>query len=97
MQENKIVDFWDKTFDGSAEFNRFGIISVTLTIAACMGGITVGLGATASTFQLVLTVISTMTVLTLILGVQPVKWILNATVFALLIDVILIIYNLFIA
>ena len=97
MKENKTLDFWDKTFDGSAEFNRFGIISVTLTITACIGGVTVGLGALASTIQLALTVFSTMTVLVLILGVQPIKWILNATVFALLIDVMLIIYNLFIA
>ncbi len=97
MEERQTLDFWDRTFDGSAEFNRFGIISIALTVAACMGGITVGLGAIANTFQLIITVVSTMTVLTLILGVQPIKCLLNATVFALSIDCILIAYNLLIA
>jgi hypothetical protein len=91
---NQALPFWDKLFSGSAEYNRFAIICISILVVACMGGITVGLGAIESTFQLSLTVGLTMTVLTLILSVQPIKWILNSSVIALALDFIIIFYNL---
>lgn len=93
MNNEKNLNYWDRVMGGSAEFNRVGIISITLTIVACLGGLSVGLGAVSSFTQLTVTVLSTMTVLVLILGVQPVKWILNASVAAILIDMIFIAYN----
>lgn len=92
--ETQTLTFWDKIFNNTVEFNRFGVISFALIASACMGGIAVGLGAIESTFQVVLAVVAAMTVLALILAVQPVKWILNATAIALILDVILIVYNL---
>lgn len=94
MKENTSNGFWEKLFDSSLEFHRFGIISAVLTVVACVGGIAQWSGSVLSTFQLGITVFFTMTVLALILAVQPVKWILNLAVMALSIDLVFIIYNL---
>lgn len=89
--------FWDKIFKGELEFNRFAIISIALIVVGCSGGIVMWSGGVESTIQLAITVALTMTVLTLILAVQPMKWIMNMSILALVLDIILIVYNLSIA
>ena len=78
----------------NAEFNRFGIISGALILVGCMGGISVGMGAIASVYQLVLIVFSTMLTLAMILAVAPMKWIINLTFIALALDIIFLFINL---
>lgn len=86
--------FWDKFFAGGAEFNRYSIISGVLLVVGCLGGLTVGLGAIDHTLQLILVVIPTMTTLSLLLALAPMKHILGAAAITVLIDIIIMIINL---
>jgi len=93
-KKNMILNFsryWDKIFKGQTEFNRFGIITIALLIVGCLGGVTVGLGAINNIFHLILIVSSSMASLVAILAVFPVIWILNISLLAALIDILLLI------
>lgn len=79
---------WEK----DAEFNRFGIISVALLIVGCLGGITVGMGAVEYVWSLILVLIPTMTTLSLLLALAPMRYIIYATAASVLIDIILLVY-----
>lgn len=79
-----------------SEFNRFGLISMILLVVGCVGGIAVGLGAIKYTGTLILTVVPTMTTLSLLLAVAPMKWIWRLGAISIAIDLILIAYFLFI-
>ena len=79
-------------WENDAEFNRFGIISMVLLIVGCLGGITVGMGAIEYIWSLVLVVIPTMTALSLVLALAPMRYIVYATVASVLIDIILLVY-----
>lgn len=75
------------------ETNRYGIISILIIIFGCGGGIAVGLGALESAFQLSVLVLTTMFALAMILAVAPMRIIVYATIFALICDIAIIIYN----
>jgi hypothetical protein len=77
-----------------AEFNRFGIICVVLTIVGCLGGIVVGLGAINDTFALVSVVLPTMVTLSLLIAVAPMNYLLYSATLSILIDLILLVYYL---
>ncbi len=79
-------------FFKNLEFNRFGWIAIILTVVGCLGGLTVGMGAIENTMALVLVVIPTMITLSLLLAVSPMKWIVNAALISISIDLILLIY-----
>jgi hypothetical protein len=81
-------------FIKNVEFNRFGLISVILILVGCLGGLTVGLGAIESTVALIVVIIPTMTTLSFLLAVFPMKWILSAAAVSLSIDLILMTYYL---
>jgi hypothetical protein len=85
--------FWDRFFAGGAEFNRYSILSAILLIVGCLGGLTVGLGAIDHTFQLILVVVPTMTTLSLLLALAPMKQILGIASATILIDIIILIVN----
>jgi hypothetical protein len=87
--------FWDKMFNGNLEINRYAVISAVLLIVGCMGGLTVGYGAINHTWQLIVVIIPTMTTLSLLLAVSPVKWILNMAVISVLINTIILLLNFF--
>jgi hypothetical protein len=74
------------------EFNRFGWIAVILLVVGCLGGLTVGMGAIASTAALVAVVIPTMITLSLLLAVSPMKYVMMATATSITIDVLLLTY-----
>jgi len=76
----------------NAEFNRFGIISVVILLIGCLGGLTAGMGAALNSFSLILVLIPTMTTLSLLLAVAPMKLILQGTAVCILVDVILMTY-----
>ena len=75
-----------------SEFNRFGIISLSILIVGCFGGVAVGLGAIKYISTLILVIVPTMATLSLLLGVAPMKWITRGAVVCVSIDVILILY-----
>ncbi len=79
---------WEK----EAEFNRFGIISVVLLVVGCLGGITVGLGAIEHLWSLALVIIPTMTTLSLLLALAPMRYIVYATAVSVLVDITLLAY-----
>lgn len=85
--------FWDKMFNGNLEINRYAIISAVLLIVGCMGGLTVGYGAINHTWQLIVIIIPTMTTLSLLLAVSPLKWILNMALLSVLINTLILILN----
>ena len=81
-----------KGFYGQAEFNRFGYISAILLVVGCLGGITVGLGAVEYIWALTLVVVPTMATLALLLAVSPMKYIINAALVAIAVDILMICY-----
>lgn len=80
----------------TAEFNRFGLIFVILTIIGCLGGVAIGLGAIEHTFSLIAVVLPSMLTLSLLLAVAPMRLILTTTTIAVTIDLLLILYFLFV-
>ena len=81
-------------FFQEAEFNRFGLICVIITVVGCLGGSAIGLGAIQSTLTLSLVIIPTMVTLSLLLAVSPMKHILFSAFVSVLIDLFLIVYYL---
>ncbi|MGV3612901.1 MAG: hypothetical protein ACO1N0_18215 [Fluviicola sp.] len=69
---------------------RFGVIAISLLIIGCLGGITMNYGAALHTWSLIAVVIPTMTTLSLLLAVAPMKWILNAFIVTVLVDLAVI-------
>lgn len=92
---NTQSSFWDRFFEGGVEYNRFAIISAVLLVVGCLGGLTVGYGAIDHLYQLFLIIIPTMTTLSLLLAVAPMKYILNMAVFTIAIDIIFLVINFF--
>ena len=79
----------------TAEFNRFGLIFVILTAVGCLGGIAIGFGAINHTLSLIAVVLPSMLTLSLLIAVAPMRVTLIATILAVTIDLLLIIYFLF--
>lgn len=79
-------------FLAQAEFNRFAVVCIALLVVGCMGGITVGLGAINSVAALAVVIIPTMTTLSFLLAVAPMRWIMTAGMISLSIDVLLSIF-----
>ena len=83
-------------FDQYLEENRHGIICIVILLIGCLGGITVGYKAIENIFTLSLVIIPTMTTLSLLLAVSPMKWIVKMASVSVIIDVILLVYFYFI-
>lgn len=84
----------DKIFANS-EFNRFGLISAILLIVGTLGGLTVGMGAVNEIWSLILIVVPTMTTLSLLIAVAPMKYIMTSAIVAVAIDLLFMLYLLF--
>jgi hypothetical protein len=82
----------ESNLNQASEFNRFGLISMILLVIGCVGGIAVGLGAINYVSTLIMVVVPTMTTLSLLLAVAPMRWIINSAIASLIIDIILIVY-----
>jgi hypothetical protein len=80
-------NFWE-----NAEFNRFGVIAFVLSIVACTSGIIAAFFVDMSS-QLEITLIAAPTMITLcsILIVAPMRWIVGVGVFALIIDLLVMV------
>ena len=75
------------------EFNRFGVIAFVLAIVACTSGITAGLFVDGNNFiQNILVAAPTMFTLCMILAVAPLRWVIGAGIFALVVDVLLMMF-----
>lgn len=85
---------FEKILIGS-ETNRFGLIAIALLIVGCLGGVAVGLGAINNIITLTLVVVPTMTTLSFLLAIAPMKWIYYAGISSIIIDCVLISYYLF--
>lgn len=87
QKTNTTSSFWS-----SIEFNRFGIIPILLTLIGCAGGIAAGFGAKNDIFRLALIAFPTAIVLALILAVSPMRTITRASIIALVLDLIILIF-----
>jgi hypothetical protein len=95
MEANvKNISVLERLF-ANAEFNRFGIICVVLTIVGCLGGIVVGLGAIENTLALISVVIPTMITLSMLIAVAPMKYLLFSASVSVIVDLSLMVYYLF--
>ncbi|MCT4581008.1 MAG: hypothetical protein N4A35_06280 [Flavobacteriales bacterium] len=83
----------DKLFF-DANLNRYGIMAILLLVVGCMGGIAVGTGGINSTTQLFLLAFSTMFSLSMMLAVAPMKWVIYSGIIAIVIDLVIIAFNL---
>jgi hypothetical protein len=75
-----------------SEENRFGVICIALLVVGCLGGMTVGLGAINNIIALTIVVIPTMTTLSFLLAIAPMRWIYTAAIISVIIDVLLSTY-----
>lgn len=82
----------NSTFLAESEFNRFGIIAMVILVIGCLGGIAVGVGAIEYVTTLALVIIPTMTTLSLLLAVAPMKWIFISGLVSVIIDILMIIF-----
>jgi hypothetical protein len=82
----------EQIFSENTEYNRYGIICVILLIVGCSGGLAVGLGGVKNTLSLIMIVIPTMTTLSLLLAVAPMKYILPAGITSTIINLLLMVY-----
>lgn len=82
----------EQIFSKNTEFNRFGLISLVLIVVGITGGIGVGMGAVESTIALILIIIPTMTTLSLLLAVSPMKYIMTSGIIATIINLLFIAY-----
>jgi pheromone shutdown protein TraB len=77
------------------EKNRFGILVFFLLLVGCLAGIAVGLGALTQVFSLIILAFTTMTALSMMLAVAPMKAIVYTSGVAIVADLIIILVNLF--
>jgi hypothetical protein len=94
MEAQNTSGFWDSLIP-DMETNRFGTVSIVILIIGCLGGITVSQGAYDSWLQLSILIIPLMITVVLLLAVLPMKWILNAMAITVLIDLLVLMYNIF--
>jgi hypothetical protein len=92
--EQRKTGFWDKIVP-EMELNRFGTVSIIIILIGTLSAIAVSQGAGTSWIQLSILVIPLMITLVLLLAVMPMRLILNATLVTLIIDVLVLLYNLF--
>ena len=92
MDNHQITTSGENIFGINTEFHRFGLISAILLIVGVAGGLAVGLGAIENVLSLTLVVIPTMTTLSLLLAVAPMKYIMAAGGVSLIVDVMFITY-----
>lgn len=89
------IPFLDKIFF-DAETNRYGIISLLLTLVGILGGVGVFSGGLEYTAELIILVSTTMFALSMILAVAPMKVIVFSCLGSCLLSISIIIINLFI-
>ena len=82
--------------EANLDANRHGLISVIILIIGCLGGITVGYRAIESVISLSLVVLPTMTTLSLLLAVAPMKWIIRMAAVSVVIDLLVLAYYFFV-
>ena len=80
---------WMKLENLATEY-RFGVIAISLLIIGCLGVVTMNYGAALHTLSLIAVFITTMTTLSLLLAVAPMRWILNAFIVTLIVDILVI-------
>jgi hypothetical protein len=85
---------WLSRIESSAEFSRYGIISVAFLLIGTLGGIVVGFFAHDHLWKIATVVGFTMLSLTLMLAVAPMKHILRAVAATLLADILLMVLGL---
>jgi hypothetical protein len=90
METQKIKQSTWMKLENLANQYRFGVIAISLLIIGCLGGITMNYGAALHTWSLIAVVIPTMTTLSLLLAVAPMRWILNAFIVTLIVDLLVI-------
>lgn len=82
--------------EANLESNRHGLICVIILIIGCLGGITVGYRAIESIIALTLVVLPTMTTLSLLLAVAPMKWIIRMALISVAMDLLILTYYFFV-
>ncbi|MES2556675.1 MAG: hypothetical protein V4604_11025 [Bacteroidota bacterium] len=94
MTQQTETTSWER-FIAYGEENRYGIICFVLLVVGCLGGITMMYGAAHSTATLIAVIVPTMTTLSLLLSVGPMKLLYMAFGVTVIIDlVVLLILNL---
>jgi hypothetical protein len=94
MEAQHVPSFWDKLIP-EMENNRFGTVSIVILIIGCIGGITVSQGAYDSWIQLSILIVPLMVTVVMLLAVLPMRWIMNAMVVTVLVDVAVLLFNIF--
>jgi hypothetical protein len=77
------------------ERNRFGLMVLFILLVGCFAGIAVGLGALTQVFSLIILAFTTMTALSMMLAVAPIRAIVYTSGIAIAADLIIILVNLF--
>lgn len=71
-----------------AEENRFGVISFLLIFIGCIGAFTLSVGGLHNDATLIGLIVTTMATLSLMLAVQPMRYVIYGAVAALAVNII---------
>lgn len=84
-QSRSSVEFWQKV-----EFMRFGIIPIQLFVIGCVSGIAASFGAHGDALKLSFVAFPTIIALALTLAGSPMKAIIWTSIFAIVLDLIIL-------
>jgi hypothetical protein len=73
-----------------AQFNSYGVTAMLLMFIGCLSGTTVGLVAYQYDLALIAVIIPTMLTLSLILSVQPIKYVLAGALVVTVVDLLIL-------
>lgn len=76
-------------FDETAEFNRYGIMSIGFLLVGIVGGATAGFFAFDAIWKLSIIVGFSMISVTFMLALAPMKWVTRSIALALLVDLLM--------
>lgn len=79
-------------FSQNTEFNRFGLICAVILAVGCTGGLAVGLGGVEYVGTLIAIVIPTMTTLSLLIAVAPMRYVMWSAAVSFSVNAILMAY-----
>jgi hypothetical protein len=85
---------WIDKIVGDYDFDRYGVSAIALIVVGIFSGTAVFFGAMTSSLEIAILIVPAMVVLVMIIGVQPVKYLIWALFFSVMIDLIVIAYHL---
>ena len=97
LQNSLEIGGWYNRFIEKMTFNYYGFIAMSILIASCLGGITTMqiFENNAPLWQFIVSVSFTMANLVVCIGQAPTKWVINLFATSVLVNLFLLLINIF--